>query len=152
MIKYVSGAYGFRILLRLHGSAAFKALTPALLSTAVYVAFSCVFPRLHEDDTQVFDHPYPLAALISAFSFMLTFKASFSYNRVSYVGKELVHSLLLLLLSYTRFWSLLIWICLSASLVLGSSYLCAHNAFKMARRRDGTGSISPSNEAVHEAP
>lgn len=81
MIKYVSGAYGFRILLRLHGSAAFKALTPALLSTAVYVAFSCVFPRLHEDDTQVFDHPYPLAALISAFSFMLTFKASFSYNR-----------------------------------------------------------------------
>jgi hypothetical protein len=84
MIKYTSGAYGFRMLFRLHGSAAFKALTPALLSTAVYVAFYHVFPGIHEvDENRIFDHPYPLAALISAFSFMLTFKASFSYNRVS---------------------------------------------------------------------
>ena len=83
MIKYVAGAYGFRILFRLHGSAAFKSLTPALFSTAVYVAFNFAVPGLFEDSFELFDHPYPLAALISAFSFMLTFKASFSYNRVS---------------------------------------------------------------------
>lgn len=90
----MSGAYGFRILFRLHGSAAFKSLTPAFLSTAVYVAFYYAFPGLYTDELQIFDNPYPLAALISAFSFMLTFKASFSYNRVSLCeqGKSILMS------------------------------------------------------------
>lgn len=80
MIKYNSGAFGILVLLRLHGSAAFKSLTPALLSTFIYILMWHVTDL---ETNPIFDHPYPMGALMVAFSFLLTFKASFSYNRVS---------------------------------------------------------------------
>jgi len=79
MIKYYGGSFGFKVILRLHGSAVFKSLTPALLSTFIYLIL------YHTTDltyNQIMPHPYPIGALMVAFSFLLTFKMSFSYNRV----------------------------------------------------------------------
>jgi hypothetical protein len=78
MITYDGGAFGYRLLFRLHGSAVFKSLTPALLSSIIYILLYS-FSDLNED--QIFDHPYPMAALVTAFSFLLVFRANFSYNR-----------------------------------------------------------------------
>lgn len=78
MINYSGGAFGFRILLRLHGSAVAKSLTPALLSSVIY-ALLAQFTNIEEGE--IFDHPYPMGALVSAFSFLLVFRANFSYHR-----------------------------------------------------------------------
>lgn len=84
MIQYAKkGFFGFNIIFRLHGSAAFKALTPALLSTGIYFIIYYAGDLDIDDNAswRWFDHPYPLGALMAAFTFLLTFKASFSYNR-----------------------------------------------------------------------
>lgn len=78
MIKYYNGAYGLQILLRLHGSAVFKSLTPAALSSGVYIL---LFHLTDVDEGEVFSNPYAIGALLVAFSFLLTFKMSFSYGR-----------------------------------------------------------------------
>ena len=36
---------------------------------------------LEDDDNQIADHPYPFGALIAALTFLLAFRANFSYNR-----------------------------------------------------------------------
>ena len=62
------------------GSAVFKSFFPAFLSSLVYVLLFYV-TDLEEDDDQIFDHPYPMGALISALTFLLAFRANFAYNR-----------------------------------------------------------------------
>ena len=109
MIKYNDGAYGLKVLLRLHGSAVFKSLTPAVLSSVVYlICFHYTDLKAEADGgTPVFDHPYPMGALILAFSFLLTFKMSFSYNRVRSCRRSALRTnarvLCSLYLSYIRF-------------------------------------------------
>lgn len=78
MIKYYGGSFGLEVILRLHGSAAFKSITPAALSTIIYVI---LFHTTDLTYNAILGHPYPIGALIAAFSFLLTFKMSFSYNR-----------------------------------------------------------------------
>jgi hypothetical protein len=78
MIKYTGGAFGFEVLFRLHGSAVFKSLTPALLSCIIYLL---LFEYTDVEDGEIFDHPYPMGSLISAFSFLLVFRANFAYHR-----------------------------------------------------------------------
>lgn len=39
------------------------------------------FYDLQEATNALFLHPYPMGALISALTFLLTFRANFSYNR-----------------------------------------------------------------------
>ena len=80
MIKYNSGSFGFGLLFRLHGSAVFKSFFPASLSSLIYMLLYYV-TDLEEDDAQIFDHPYPMGALIAALTFLLAFRANFSYNR-----------------------------------------------------------------------
>ena len=78
MIKYNAGMYGLQVLTRLHGSAAYKALTPAVISTVVFVIFySIIDVNFHE----LTEQSYPFSALVVAFTFLLTFKANFSYQR-----------------------------------------------------------------------
>jgi hypothetical protein len=36
---------------------------------------------LESDEEQIFDHPYPMGALIAALTFLLAFRANFAYNR-----------------------------------------------------------------------
>lgn len=84
MIQYPYGAFGFQILCRLRGSAVFKSLLPALISSCVYVALYHVLD-LHEEkefgEVGIMDHPYPMGALIAAFTYLLSFRANFAYNR-----------------------------------------------------------------------
>ena len=80
MIKYNSGSYGFSILFRFHGSAVFKSLLPSLISSAIYLALDHTVD-LQEEGNVLFLHPYPMGALISALTFLLAFRANFSYNR-----------------------------------------------------------------------
>ncbi|KAL7562991.1 hypothetical protein ACA910_018628 [Epithemia clementina (nom. ined.)] len=80
MIRYNSGSFGFALLFRLHGSAVFRSIFPALISTAIY-AILLYTTDLEEDEDQIFDHPYPMGALIAALTFLLAFRANFSYNR-----------------------------------------------------------------------
>lgn len=80
MIRYPEGAFGFQILFRLHGSAVFKAVMPALLSSAIYLVLFHA-SDLEEEGNEIMDHPYPMGALVGAFTFLLSFRANFAYNR-----------------------------------------------------------------------
>jgi len=80
MIKYNSGSYGFSILFRFHGSAVFKSLLPSLISSVIYLVLDNTVD-LQEEGNVLFLHPYPMGALISALTFLLAFRANFSYNR-----------------------------------------------------------------------
>ena len=86
MIKYNSGLFGFQLLLRLHGSAVFKSITLAIISSIIFLLllnFSEVSSWAVDDDRDeiVLTHPYPIGALVSALTFLLAFRANFSYNR-----------------------------------------------------------------------
>ena len=80
MIKYYGGSFGLEIIIRLHGSAVFKSITPALLSSLIYLI---LFHATELNTDAILVSPYPIGALMVAFSFLLTFKMSFSYDRVS---------------------------------------------------------------------
>lgn len=62
------------------GSAVFKSLTPALFSSLIYILLYQT-TDIHEDENQVLDHPYTVGAMISALTFLLAFRANFSYDR-----------------------------------------------------------------------
>jgi predicted membrane chloride channel (bestrophin family) len=62
------------------GSAVFKSFFPACLSSFIYVILFET-TDLDSDEEQIFDHPYPMGALISALTFLLAFRANFAYNR-----------------------------------------------------------------------
>jgi predicted membrane chloride channel (bestrophin family) len=64
----------------LAGSAVYKSFIPCLVSSIVYLVLSEVI-NLHDVDKVLLLHPYPLGALISALTFLLAFRANFSYNR-----------------------------------------------------------------------
>lgn len=82
MIKYNNGLFGFQLLFRLHGSAVFKSIPPATISCLIYVLlYFTVFYNNDIIDDPILFHPYPMGALISALTFLLTFRANFSYQR-----------------------------------------------------------------------
>jgi hypothetical protein len=81
MITYVNGSFGIPILGRVHGSALYKSVLPALISTIIYVLmveFSSWSARGPEYK-QLFLHPYPMQALVTAFTFLLVFRANYRY-------------------------------------------------------------------------
>lgn len=75
------------------GSAVYKAFFPCIVSSVIYIV---LFPNvnLQEGDDVLFLHPYPMGALISALTFLLAFRANFSYNRYweSMTAVHLMHS------------------------------------------------------------
>uniref|UniRef100_A0A7S4K9I6 Uncharacterized protein n=1 Tax=Odontella aurita TaxID=265563 RepID=A0A7S4K9I6_9STRA len=83
MIVYDTSLWGFRILLRGHGSALYKAFLPATVSTAILLGIYFGNSVDFEDRSEykLFDHPYALGVFVVAYTFTLTFKLSFSYNR-----------------------------------------------------------------------
>jgi hypothetical protein len=85
MIVYDSDALGLGILLRVHGSAVYKALLPALFSTFLLAAIESLVPwcALYFDSPGCtpLSHPYVIGVLISFVGFLLTFRLSYSYSR-----------------------------------------------------------------------
>ena len=95
MITYDGGAFGYQVLFRLHGSAVFKSLVPSLLSSVVFILlfqYTNVTSSNHNhqqiwdflDETRneemekalvLLAHPYPMGALIAAFSFLIIYRA-----------------------------------------------------------------------------
>ena len=77
MIPYAGKLFNFDLLLRVHGSAVYKAIVPSAVSTAIYILlyyFMADGSDLDMIDSRLLSHPYALAALVSAFTFMLTFR------------------------------------------------------------------------------
>ncbi|GKY97579.1 hypothetical protein MPSEU_000716400 [Mayamaea pseudoterrestris] len=78
MIRYEAGPFGLNVLWRLHGSAVFKSIVPALGSSVIYLL---LFELTNEENELLFLHPYPIGALIAALTFLLSYRATFAYNR-----------------------------------------------------------------------
>jgi len=74
--------FGLKILSRIHGSAAYKSFVPSLVSSGflLLIHFFLEEPNSNGNE-RWFGHPYPLSSMVVAFTFLLTFKCSFSYNR-----------------------------------------------------------------------
>ena len=77
-----------------NGSASYKALGFALISTAIYIILGhwvmgyfeiLPDPIIDLSSYDLLDHPYPVAVIISSFLFVLSAKVTLSYNRVSTV-------------------------------------------------------------------
>ena len=91
MITYVNGSFGTTILLRVHGSALYKSALPALISTAIFLIMAYTLPSSKvflsaaknippdEEPVKLFLHPYPMQALVTAFTFLLVFRANYRY-------------------------------------------------------------------------
>jgi hypothetical protein len=73
MIKYNSGSFGFGSLFRLHGSAVGRSLLPGVISSLLYLLLFHVTDLVDREEP-LFDHPYPIGALISALTFLLAFR------------------------------------------------------------------------------
>lgn len=80
MITYVNSSFGVRILLRFHGSALWKSLLPALISTIIYFGIFYLFPGGENGLGLLFLHPYPMQAVVTAFTFLLVFRANYRYD------------------------------------------------------------------------
>ncbi len=72
----------FSTLFRINGSALYRAIFPSIFSTGILgvVHFTSDDPS-SDFEERWFHHPYPIACMMVAFTFLLTFKLNFSYNR-----------------------------------------------------------------------
>jgi hypothetical protein len=108
MIIYESGLFGLRNLGRVHGSAVYKVIVPALLSTGTLLIYDYASPNPPEDQ-KLTENPYTIGACIAFISFFLvsppscscscSFSCSWCFNlrsfrsQVSYLN-----------FSYNRYW------------------------------------------------
>ena len=90
MIQYENSSFGFRNLLRVHGSPVYKVVFPTLMSTAFLVLLD--FLRENDDERTV-EHPYAIGAFVGFFSFLLTFRLNFAYSRY-WEGATAVHQMM----------------------------------------------------------
>ena len=87
MIDYVDGYFGLPALLRVYGSASYKAAVFATISSGIYLLMyyyggtSTGTGSYGLRDYNLLDHPYPITVIVTAFMFVLSAKVTFSYNR-----------------------------------------------------------------------
>lgn len=91
MIVYQSGMFGIWNLFRMHGSPVYKVALPTIGSTAFLLFLAYVDTEF--DRKRDIQHPYPLTAFIGFFSFLLTFRLNFAYQRY-WEGATAVHHML----------------------------------------------------------
>lgn len=86
MITYDRSAFGLNLILRVHGSAAYRGVFPGLISV-VFLLLLRYFRNgdgtfdgrdLDEDDLQ---HPYAIGILVASITFLIVFRANQGYNR-----------------------------------------------------------------------
>lgn len=80
MIIYNESWFGLPLLSRFRGSAVIKALSPTALSTAVMLGIYYADGSDLDKWISV-EHPYAIGVMMAAFTFLLTFRANFAYNR-----------------------------------------------------------------------
>lgn len=71
-------SFSFLLGLPSSGSALFKSVFPALISSAIYVALLYTTDVTHDE---ILDDAYPMGALIAALTFLLAFRANNSHSR-----------------------------------------------------------------------
>lgn len=92
MIVYQSGIFGLQNLLRMQGSPVYKVIVPTACSTG-FLLLVAHGPRIDLHEERSVQHPYSLAAFIGFFSFLLTFRLNYSYQRY-WEGATAVHHML----------------------------------------------------------
>ena len=80
MITYNRSAFGWRLIFRVHGSAVYRSILPALVSVVFYFLFENVYGTGF-DESQDTTHPYVVGTLIASTTFLLVFKLNHSYGR-----------------------------------------------------------------------
>jgi len=80
MITYESDLFGVNLLARVHGSAVYKNVLPALFSTGILLIIEYTHSRPFRED-RIVEHPYGVGAFIGFFSFLLAFRLNFAYQR-----------------------------------------------------------------------
>jgi predicted membrane chloride channel (bestrophin family) len=80
MIIYESGSLGLSKLGRVHGSAVYKVFLPALFSTGILLVYE-YSPFDPTNEEGLAQNPYTIGAYIGFFSFLLTFRLNFAYQR-----------------------------------------------------------------------
>jgi len=78
MIRYKSDLFGLRTLLLWDGSAAFRAIVPALVSTGLVLIYNFYWKQ---DIQRVVENTYTITVLLAFFSFLLTTRLNYSYER-----------------------------------------------------------------------
>ena len=90
MIPYSNSSFGLWLLTRVHGSALYKSLLPAVISTVMYFVIAHTARKVgtEEDVFEIFIHPYPMNALVTAFTFLLVFRANYRLVSQTVSGQE----------------------------------------------------------------
>jgi len=83
MIVYHLELFGFHLLPRAHGSAVYKAVLPASVSTAILLIGAYGSGTPPGEDVNVISNPYAIGVFIAFFTYLVTFRANFAYGRVS---------------------------------------------------------------------
>ena len=78
MIKYKKGIFGLNLLFRMHGSAIYRAVVPATLSSLIFCAWSLEWEKPPQSELL---HPYAAGVIIGGITFLLVFRVTQSYGR-----------------------------------------------------------------------
>jgi predicted membrane chloride channel (bestrophin family) len=81
MIEYYKGAFSINLLLRISGSAVYRAMIPGLFSVCVYLWVAFKYNQIFNEDPVPLVHPQAMGMLISSVSLLIVFKANQAYNR-----------------------------------------------------------------------
>lgn len=88
MITYDKSVYGVSLLLRVHGSAAYRAIIPGMLSIACLIVMRYLrngdgtlsYDVNNREETDL-QHPYAIGLLVASTTFLIVFRANNGYNR-----------------------------------------------------------------------
>ena len=136
MIAYKDSLFGFHLIFRVHGSAVWKASLPALLSTFILLVYELLSEFGIENNylNRITEHVYTITAYVSFFSFLLTFRLNFAYQRVSTLPSTVQYLILWCsLLMDTSNFLFLSYMVFVSKVVLGRCHCCTSHAFEMAR-------------------
>ena len=78
MIKYKKKAFGLNLLLRVNGSATYRAIIPAMMAVGVLFIMKLVWKAPPQSEML---HPYVAGVLISSIAFLVVFRMTQGYGR-----------------------------------------------------------------------
>jgi len=81
MIEYTKGLYGLNLLLRVHGSAVFKASIPGIISALLYLLIHFRWNPSFDTDQSAFEHPAAVGVFVTSVTFLIVFRANNGYQR-----------------------------------------------------------------------
>lgn len=83
MIIYHQELFGVHLLPRAHGSAVYRAILPSAISTSLLLIGFYTVDLTPGEGGGIIENPYAVGVFIAFFTYVVTFRANFSYGRVS---------------------------------------------------------------------